>query len=63
MSFYLLPILQLECGAVLFVILEKIVNLGRKVRNRRLIKSDDFFKDHCFLRTKNALPGMISGQI
>ena len=39
------------------VILENVVNLGRKVRNRRLVTSDDlFFRDHCILRTKNALP-------
>ena len=45
------------------VILENIVNLGRKVRNRRLVRSDNlfFFRDHCVSGTKSALPGMISG--
>ena len=44
------------------VILENIVNLGRKVKNRRLVRSDDlfFFRDHCILTAKSALPGMIS---
>ena len=49
---------DLFCG----VILKNIVNLGRKVRNWRLVRSDDFFfRDHCISETKNVLPGMISG--
>ena len=37
------------------VILDNTVNLGQKVRNRRVL----FFRDHCILRTKSALPGTI----
>ena len=44
------------------VILENIVNLGQKVRNWRLVRSDDlFFRDYCISETKSALPGMILG--
>ena len=40
--------------------LENIVNLGRKVKNRRLVTRNDlFFRDHCILRRKNALPSTI----
>ena len=47
----------------LCVILENIVNLGQKVRNRRLVRSEDlsfFFRNHWILETKSALLGTIS---
>ena len=42
------------------VILENIMNLGRKVRNQKLVGIDDlFFRDYCISRKKSALPRTI----
>ena len=42
------------------LILENTVNLGRKIKNRDWFEAMTFFfRDHCILRTKSALPGTI----